>query len=152
MPILSGPITGRKAFAIFAAPFAVVIAVNVTLAVQAVRTFPGLETDNSYVASQVFDAERAAQARLGWRLDATLAPGAVSLRVLGPDGRPVEGARVAAEIGRPTTRDRDQPLALALADGVWRAPAALPPGLWELRVTATAADGTPFRQVLELRL
>lgn len=152
MPILSGPITGPKAFTLFALPFAVILGVNVALATLAVRTFPGLETDNSYVASQRFDALRAGQERLGWTLAATLAPDAVALTLTGPDGRPVEGVSVAAEIGRPTTRDRDQALALVATDGAWRAPATLPPGLWELRVTATAADGTPFARTLELSL
>ncbi len=45
--------------------FAVIIAVNLVLAFKAVRTFPGLEVENSYVASQTFDAERTAQEALG---------------------------------------------------------------------------------------
>ncbi len=53
--------TGRHAAAVFVGAFAVIIAVNVALAVSAVRTFPGLEVANSYVASQEFNARRAAQ-------------------------------------------------------------------------------------------
>ena len=53
------PITGPKFFAIFASFFVVIIAVNLVMAFSAIRTFPGLEVKNSYVASQEFDRERA---------------------------------------------------------------------------------------------
>ena len=61
---MAKPLTGRKVFLMFVAFFGLIIAVNVTMAVQAVKTFPGLEVANSYVASQTFDADRAAQERL----------------------------------------------------------------------------------------
>ena len=44
----------------FGVAFGVIIAVNLTLAYQAVATFPGLEVKNSYVASQSFDVDREA--------------------------------------------------------------------------------------------
>ena len=47
-------LTGRHVFGIFAVGFGTIIAVNMVLAISAVRTFPGLEVDNSYVASQQF--------------------------------------------------------------------------------------------------
>jgi nitrogen fixation protein FixH len=55
--------TGRKVLAITVSAFGVIIAVNFLLAYKAVSTFPGLEVPNSYVASQTFDADRAAHAR-----------------------------------------------------------------------------------------
>ena len=51
-------IKGWHVFTGFALAFGVIIAVNLTLAFQAVRTFPGLEVKNSYVASQSFEQER----------------------------------------------------------------------------------------------
>lgn len=150
--LFSGPITGPKAFAIFASFFVVIIAVNGVLAVQAVRTFPGLEVANSYVASQDFDADRAAQERLGWRSSAAIAQGTLSLRLTGPDGRPVQGATVTAELGRATTRTDDQRPALVFDGSAWLAPVQVAPGQWHLRIAATAADGTRFRQRLDLRV
>ena len=47
-------LTGKHVLAITVSAFAVIIGVNVLLAVKAVSTFPGLEVDNSYVASQGF--------------------------------------------------------------------------------------------------
>ena len=61
-------LTGRHVALIFGGAFTVIIGVNLTLAVKAVGTFPGLETKNSYVASQNFEHDRAAQEALGfWR-------------------------------------------------------------------------------------
>ena len=59
-----------------------IIAVNLTLAFKAVTTFPGLEVKNSYVASQNFDADRAAQQALGWQVAARIEAGAAD-----PDDR-----------------------------------------------------------------
>lgn len=44
-------LTGRHVLLMFVAGFGIIIAVNLTLAFSAVRTFPGLEVKNSYVAS-----------------------------------------------------------------------------------------------------
>ena len=52
---------GHHVLIMFVGGFSIIIAVNMTLAFNAVSTFPGLETKNSYVASQSFDADRAAQ-------------------------------------------------------------------------------------------
>ena len=73
-------VTGRKVFFIFAAAFAVVIGANVMLAVQAISTFPGLVTKNSYVASQSFDRDRAAQIALAWTARAEVEDDAVTHR------------------------------------------------------------------------
>ena len=54
-------LTGKHVLGITVGAFAVIIGVNVLLAVKAVSTFPGLEVDNSYVASQGFDKRKAAQ-------------------------------------------------------------------------------------------
>jgi len=72
----------------FIMAFGVIIAVNLTLAYQAVKTFPGLEVKNSYVASQVFDVEKADQLALGWEVSATLDVHALSLIIL-KDGQAI---------------------------------------------------------------
>jgi nitrogen fixation protein FixH len=64
--MMFNPLTGPKVFAMFAIGFGIIITVNLTLAFQAVATFPGLETRNSYVASQSFDRDKRAQDALGW--------------------------------------------------------------------------------------
>ena len=150
--LFRGPITGPKAFAIFSSFFVVIIAVNVVMAVQAVRTFPGLEVKNSYVASQTFDAERKAQEALGWTARAAIKGGELVLLVTGVDGAPVQGATVSAVLGRATVAAEDQTLAFAFDGTSWRAPVAVSRGHWELRLEAVAVDGTVFRQRLDLNV
>ena len=140
-----GPITGPKAFAIFSSFFVVIISVNVVMAYQAVHTFPGLEVKNSYVASQTFDAERRAQEALGWATTAAIDGGELVLTLAGPDGAPVQGATVTAVLGRATVRTADQTLAFVFNGTDWRAPVAVAPGQWHLRIEAVSADGTVFR-------
>ncbi len=150
--LFRGPITGPKSFAIFSSFFVVIIAVNVVMAVQAVRTFPGLEVKNSYVASQTFDAERKAQEALGWTAQAAIKGGELVLRVTGVDGAPVQGATIGAVLGRATVAAEDQTLAFAFDGTSWRAPVAVSRGHWELRLEAVAVDGTVFRQRLDLNV
>ena len=88
------PITGRMVFAIFAGAFGVIIAVNLLLAYSAVKTFPGLEVKNSYVASQTFDDRRAQQLSLGWDVSARATGGLVILEITDEAGKPVQVAHL----------------------------------------------------------
>lgn len=139
-------ITGRQVFIVTAAAFGVIIAVNFTLAFMAVRTFPGLETKNSYVASQVFNEERRAQEALGWSIHATVADGTLHLKITDKAGTPVEPATITATLGRATHVKADQTPEFAWTGTELVAPVALAPGNWNLRMEAVAADGTKFRQ------
>jgi len=59
-----GELTGKHVLGITVGAFSIIIAVNVLMAFKAVSTFPGLEVANSYVASQTWDADMAAQKAL----------------------------------------------------------------------------------------
>ena len=148
------PLTGRKVFAIFAGAFALIIGVNLFMAWSAIGTFPGLETKNAYVANQTFDAERAAQKALGWETSAAIEGDTVLLTILGPGGAPARVEAIEGTIGRPTHRTDDQVLEFRRNDvGVHVADVApLDFGKWDVRFVATAANGTPFRQRLQLVL
>ncbi len=145
-------LTGRKVFAILASSFGVIIAVNLLLAYKAVTTFPGLEVKNSYVASQTWDAERAAQKALGWELAAEYDHSAQALELVFTDaaGRPAPLMTLSVLVGRPTEAKDDQWPEMRLADGVWQAPLTLAPGKWMMKVEAQAADGTLFKQRRDL--
>ncbi|GGL56222.1 FixH family protein [Wenxinia marina] len=147
-----GPITGPKFFAIFASFFVVIIAVNVVLAVQAVRTFPGLEVANSYVASQTFDRERAAQEALGWTVAAEVRGGVLRLSITDAAGAPVEAAEVTGTFGRATSVRDDQVPAFVFDGSAYVAPVAVSGGNWNLRLEAVAQDGTPFHQRVIVRV
>lgn len=144
--MMSKPITGRGYFLIFAIPFGVILAVNLTLAFNATRTFPGLETDNSYVVSQQFDKDRAAQEALGWTVDAQVHGGELVLSITDEDGAPAELEITSAIFGRPTNVTDDQEPAFVFDGEVFRAPVVAGDGNWNLRLRAVAADGTDFRQ------
>ncbi|WP_166416812.1 FixH family protein [Cochlodiniinecator piscidefendens] len=147
----SKPLTGRKVFAITASAFAVIIGVNFFMAWSAVSTFPGLEVGNSYVASQSFDADRAAQEGLGWSAELRYVDNHLVLEITDDDGAPVEVDSLSAILGRSThVRDDFAPM-FQFENGVYRAPAvSLGGGNWNLRFTAVASDGTEFRQRLVL--
>ncbi|MEM8731245.1 MAG: FixH family protein [Pseudomonadota bacterium] len=142
--------TGRHVALIFGTGFAVIIAVNITLAVNAVRTFPGLETKNSYVASQSFQHDRAAQEALNWAASAMLEGEALVVRFDGAEG-PVKPVITQATLGRATHVGEDRVPVFAW-DG--QAYVAHLPGLgagrWDLRLEALAEDGTRFRRRFEL--
>ena len=139
------PLTGGKVALMFCSGFAVIIAVNLTLAFQAIATFPGLETKNSYVASQSFEADRAVQTALDWDVAATLQGGILTLSI-DKDGTPITPKIRSAVLGRATHVAEDQFPELRFDGTGFSAPVALGAGNWNLRLIAEAQDGTVFRQ------
>lgn len=146
------PLTGFKVLAIAVGAFAVILAANLALAVNAVRSFPGLEVANSYVASQNFNEELAAQLGLGWEVSAAVENGVLVLAFTDTEGRPVDVASLDATLGRATHVRDDQTPDFAYYRGTFTAPVELAPGNWNIRLTATAHDGTAFRQRVVLRV
>jgi nitrogen fixation protein FixH len=143
-------LTGKHVFAITASAFAVIIGVNLVLAVKAVSTFPGLEVKNSYVASQGFNDRKAAQEALGWTLTPAYLRGRITLAFTGADGRPVEVQDLQVLVGRTTEASADSFPAFALEGDSYTADLPLAKGKWMVKVTARSADGTLFEQRSEL--
>ena len=127
-------LTGRKVLGITVSAFGVIIAVNLLLAYKAISTFPGLEVSNSYVASQTFDADRAAQLALGWSLAAGYDHRDEALELVFTDakGAPAPVAGLSVLVGRPTEAREDSYPLFAGESGTYRAPLALNPGKWML--------------------
>lgn len=144
-------INGWHVLAMFVTGFGIIIAVNLTLAFNAVKTFPGLEVKNSYVASQNFDADRAAQLALDWDVAAKVEKGALWLTI-DRNGVPVEVEITKATFGRATSVRDDQTPQFTWTGNAYVAPIDLSPGNWNLRLEALAADGTPFRQRIVVRV
>lgn len=143
-------LTGWHVLAGFVAAFGLIIAVNVALAVNAVRTFPGLETRNSYIASQTFDVRRAAQQALGWNISATHDGGLLVLKIVDNKGVPVQAAKMEVILGRPTHQKADRVPQFRWDGTAYVAREELAKGNWDLWINATAMDGTPFEQRLEM--
>lgn len=143
-------LTGRHVLAITVGAFGIIIAVNVVMAVQAVRTFPGLEVQNGYVASQTFDVERRAQEALGWQLVHGYEDGRLWIDLTDAAGAPAPVAGIDVLLGRTTEAKDDSHPAFVRAGPLWSAAVDLNPGKWMMQVVATAPDGTVFRQRLDL--
>ncbi len=145
-------ITGPKVFAFTASAFAVIIGVNVLMAYKAISTFPGLEVKSSYVASQSFDAERAAQDALGWRVEHGYDPVVrqITLAITNAAGAPVQLADLHVLAGRSTIARDDFAPVFAYQGGRYVAGAQLTRGKWVLHLEGHGMDGTLFRQRLDL--
>lgn len=141
--------TARHMLVFVLGMFGVIIGVNIWLATRAVATFPGLETKNSYIASQIFDHDRAAQEKLGWTVTPDYDGKELTLSIRGKDGLPARVRHLTATVGRPTYVRDDQTPEFSYEGGVFRAPLTLAPGMWNIHLTAEAADGTVFRQRID---
>lgn len=148
---MSRQLTGKHVLGIFIGAYVVIISVNLALAWSAVTTFPGLEVQNSYVASQGFNTRLAEQRALGWQTRVEIAEGELHLYLTGPDGAAADVAAIEATLGRATHVRDDHTPAFRRIPGGFAAPIDLEPGYWHLRLMATAADGTEFRQRLSFR-
>ena len=79
LPASNFRFTGWHMWGILIAFFAIVIGVNVLLAVVSARSWTGMVVDDPYVAGQKFETQRKAheeQVRAGWSPDFLYAPGA----------------------------------------------------------------------------
>ena len=145
-------ITGKHVLFFTVSAFAVIIAVNLTMAYKAVSTFPGLEVKNSYVASQTFDHDRAAQKALGWTLAPEYDAASKEVRLVFTDaaGMPVALQGLSVLIGRNTSASEDRRPDFSRQAGAYVAKTDLGMGKWMMQIEARAADGTLFRQRIDL--
>jgi len=144
------PITGRTVLVIAVAAFSVVIGANLAMLFAATGSFPGLVVENSYVASQGWDARTAAQSALGWEARLVHDGRVLEARIADRTGAPVTGLAVRATIGRPANSGTDRVLTLTGAGGVYRAPVVLEPGQWRIELTAEAGSGPAYAIASEL--
>jgi len=138
-------ITGYHVLFGFVMAFGVIISVNLFLAFSAVKTFPGLEVKNSYVASQQFNVQKNAQEALGWEIEADHSDGQLILSITDANG-PVEVQSITATLGRATTVADDMTPDLVFNGTAYVAPVTLRDGNWNIRMTALAPNGTTFQQ------
>lgn len=134
---MSKRFTGWHMLAILVVGFGIVVAVNVTMAVYASRTFGGTVVDNSYVASQRYNdwlAEARRQEALGWSETVERAGERIVVRAESPLG-PLVGAQVSATARHPLGRAEPIELAfVATGEGLYRSAGSLPEGRWQLLV------------------
>ncbi len=143
--------TGWHMAAITISFFAVIIAVNVTLAILASSSWTGLVVANSYVASQNFnrDAEEARQQQaIGWQMKLIVVRGSAQAAILDKANQPLSGLSVRAVLQRPTDEAQDQTLRLVEAGkGIYVTSAAIDSGNWIADVTIENNDHKSVRFV-----
>ncbi|WP_158966776.1 FixH family protein [Chachezhania sediminis] len=144
--------TGKHALMVFVGAFAIIVSVNIAMAVNAVRTFPGLEVKNSYVASQSFNVRKAAQEALGWQVETDTGKGFVRIRITDHLGVPVQVGSLEAIIGMATHSREDITPEFNFDGRAYVANVDLGPGNWDIHMTATAKDGTLYTKRISLPL
>lgn len=155
-PMPSPRLTGRHVLCAMILFFAVIIAVNLTMAVVASRSWSGLVVENGFVASQSFNrdlAEARRQASRNWSADFGFQDG--QLRFLPRDaaGAPLSGFAVTVSLRRPATSRDDVTLSLGEAKrGEYLAAATVKSGLWDAEVIATSNSGEVFRQLYRIHV
>lgn len=149
-------ITGGHVFAIIVTFFGVIIGVNATLAVLAVRSWTGLVVENGYVASQSFNrdlAEARRQAELGWQESFGYADGRLTLVLGDSELRPIGRSSVTVRLQRPSTDRDDHELTLAeVAPGKYESAANLSPGLWDAETIVHGPNGGILRHLYRLQV
>jgi nitrogen fixation protein FixH len=143
------PFTGRHMLALILAFFAVVVGINVVMAIAATGTFPGLVVANSYVASQNYNhllADAQAQAEAGWRLKVSAAGALLDVSIMARDGAPQRDLVVTAVAGRPSTSRDDRAISFVRAATGYLATEPLPAGQWEVEVAASREGNLVFRE------
>jgi nitrogen fixation protein FixH len=124
--------------------FGVIIAVNVTMAVLAGRSWTGLVVKNSYVASQHFNedlAEARRQAARGWTSKLAYGEQHFAFTLKDSNAQPVVLDDLKVSVGRPASEVQDQTVALRhVGDGRYRGDVALEPGIWMIRITGGAGE------------
>ena len=143
--------TGWHMAAITISFFAVIIAVNLTLAFFASTSWTGLVVANSYVASQNFnrDAEIAReQQALGWQMKLTVNRNLVQISILDRENQAMAGLDIRATLQRPADEAGDQVLKLQDAGaGIYMANATIGGGVWVADITAEGSARKPVRFV-----
>ncbi len=143
--------TGWHMAAITVSFFAIIIAVNITLAIFAKSSWSGLVVENGYVASQSFnhDLEIARQQQaLGWLFRFDVKRNAADIQILDRAGQPVRGLSVRMLLQRPTNDTEDKAFNLQeRSPGRYIVDAVFGTGAWSADVTAEGKDKRPLRVV-----
>ena len=133
--------------------FGTIITVNIVMAYNAISTFPGLNAQNGYVASQNYNrllVDAAGQVATGWTSDVAVRNGRLAITLRDRDGKPVQGLDVSALVGRPASASGDRDVILApIAEG-YRSVEPLGRGLWLAEIEARKFGKLVWRETRPL--
>jgi nitrogen fixation protein FixH len=148
--------TGRHMLAAMVAFFGVIVAVNLTMATFAMKSWTGLVVQNSYVASQEFNDRAAAgraRAALGWQSDLAYSNGELRYTLVHGNGSTVALTDVQVALGRPAYEADDTTIALApTGAGGFGSSIELGDGQWIVRVSAEAGLAEPWLDIRRIHV
>lgn len=156
-------LTGRHVFAMFAAFFGVIVAVNVVMMRIAVTTFSGVESETPYKNGLAYNTRLDAakrQAALGWTVDARVQrseDGRATVTVQAKDkaGRPIGDLTGIVRFERPTDKrmDRQGDIVRVGGGGYTAQIDGVGVGVWDVVVLFGEGGPTEFesRNRLELK-
>ena len=141
--------TGKHMLITMISFFGVIIAVNLTMATLASKSWTGLIVKNTYVASQQFNEhldQAKRQQETGIRSQLRYDNNGLIVIVEDSDGSRIRVDELTAHIGRPAYEQADQTLVLIPApDDCYKLRINLEPGVWDVRITGTV-DKVPYRR------
>ncbi len=141
--------TGRHLLYWLLGFFGVMLVANIIFIWLALDTFTGVTNKNAYQDGLAYNERLAAaeaQKALGWQGQVTQGDRTLVLTLKDGKGAAVRGLQLEALLMRPTHDNADQRRVMVeQAPGRYLAPLELPAGgNWDLVISGTAADGTPF--------
>ena len=146
--------TGLHMFGVICGFFVVVIAANAALAFYAMGSWSGLVVENSYVASQNYNsvlADAEAQRALGWASKLDAAPDGLVFKIADKTGHAIAGAKVEADLERPSNSAEDRKVALLEEPGGrYVHNGKLAAGLWNASVSVVDTAGRRYRRDFRL--
>ena len=143
-------LTGRHVLIMLLAFFGVLFAVNAIFVMVSLKSFPGETADNSYLYGLNYNdvlAERAAQSRLGWRVQVTgVEKHQIEVVFTDADGLALTELKITGEVNRPAHDNTQQEIVfLEKGDGAYIANIqSLAGGAWDIAGEAVRANGDKF--------
>ena len=135
--------TGRHMLCVIVAFFTVIFIANFTMVFFASKSWTGLVVKNSYVASQNFNKDIAAQEKFkrdGWQSNMQVEKGVFSFR-LTRAGQGIDGCQVVGDLQRPVSEHQDYKLVFnSQSPGTYQARRSLESGRWNLLLKAQCPD------------
>ncbi len=145
--------TGRHMLFIMVAFFATVFAANFSLVYFASHSWTGLVVENSYVASQAFDAttRKLEQAAAGIHVIEKYSGGKLTVTLTGEDGAIANASNVVVSLGRPSHESEDRTIELAPSSGgAFAAEVKLDAGIWSGVVSAEVPKRGTWQRPIRL--
>ena len=143
------PLTGGRVLLILCAFFGVIGGVNALMVYDAISTFRGEVVAHPFEVGLAYDRDIAAaqeQSLRGWKVDVSLAVGALSVTFHDAKGQPIQGLDVTGAFAAPADMSRDRKFTLEETGyGIYGGAEPPASGVWDLTILARRDGETLFK-------